>query len=97
MEDIYKLLRSLEARNIHINQAILFGSYAKGDYNEYSDIDIALVSDAFEGFRIADNDKFRDLIIEINSDISPLPYRTEDFTEDNLFVKEILKYGIRII
>ncbi len=29
--------------------------------------------------------------------IDPLPYRTEDFTESNIFVKEILETGVKIV
>jgi predicted nucleotidyltransferase len=87
----------LEKSNIHIMEAILFGSYAKGNSNEFSDIDLALVSDNFTGTRFFDLDTLRDAKFAINTDISPLPYRPEDFTLDNLFVKEILEYGIRII
>ena len=41
---IDKYLTALEAHNIPIRQAIIFGSYAKGNYEDWSDIDIALVS-----------------------------------------------------
>lgn len=51
---INEYLLLLKEHNIAIRQAILFGSYAKGDYQEWSDIDIALVSDKFEGGRIKD-------------------------------------------
>jgi predicted nucleotidyltransferase len=77
--------------------AILFGSYAKGNNYEFSDIDIALVSDNFEGVRFLDKEKIRRITLNIDYRISPLPYRTEDFMEDNLFVKEILDTGIKII
>jgi predicted nucleotidyltransferase len=36
-------------RNIRIHKVIVFGSYAKGGYRKYSDIDIAIVSRDFEG------------------------------------------------
>ena len=49
---------SLNSNNIQIQNAILFGSYVNGNYNEFSDIDIALVSDCFNGFRFLDRKKF---------------------------------------
>lgn len=96
-KSILDFINYLENTNIHIKEAILFGSYAHGTTNEFSDIDLALVSDHFSGTRFFDLDILRDAKFAINTDISPLPYRPEDFTEDNLFVKEILKDGIRII
>ena len=63
---IDKYLQSLNRHNIPIKEAILFGSYAKGNYQEWSDIDIALVSDIFEGNRINDKDKIRKITLVYN-------------------------------
>ena len=82
---------------MHIRKAVLFGSHATGLSNEWSDIDIALVSEAFEGLRIRDRNKIRKITIAISSDLSPLPFRPEDFTPENPFVREILETGINII
>jgi predicted nucleotidyltransferase len=94
---ILKFIDYLEKSGIHIDTAILFGSYAKGSQNKWSDIDLALVSNKFEGNRYYDLDKLTDACFAIDTNISPLPYRPEDFTIDDLFVKEILKSGIRIV
>ena len=92
-----KFLKRLEKDNIRVRKAILYGSYAKGNYNEWSDIDLALVSDDFIGNRILDKERMIKSIVDINTSISPLPYRPEDFDESDLFVKEIIKTGIRIV
>ncbi len=94
---IDKYLASLKENNIPINQAILFGSYAKGNYNEWSDIDLALVSDVFQGNRIDDRSKIRLITLQVSSDIEVLPYRTQDFNSDDPFVKEIMETGVSII
>lgn len=90
-------IRELEKRNIHIHSAYLFGSYARGKAHEWSDLDIALVSDDFEGVRFLDREKIAAATLEVDSRISPLPFRTADFTPDDLFVQEILRTGIRIV
>lgn len=36
-------------RSFKINQIIVFGSYAKGNYTEESDLDLAIISEDFEG------------------------------------------------
>jgi predicted nucleotidyltransferase len=87
----------IENKGIHIDSAILFGSYAKGSNTKWSDIDVALVSEMFEGNRYKDLDKLTEACLKIDSDISPLPYRPEDFVDDDLFVKEIKRTGIRIV
>jgi uncharacterized protein len=90
-------LEQLERIGIHVQQAILFGSYASGKYDEWSDIDLAIVSKDFAGNRFEDRNKIRKITLQVNSDISPMPYRPEDFNDSNYFVKEILETGIRII
>lgn len=90
-------LEQLERIGIHVQKAILFGSYATGKYNEWSDIDLAIVSKDFIGNRFEDRNKIRKITLQVNSDISPLPYRPEDFSDSDYFVKEILETGIRII
>lgn len=94
---IHKYIDELKKNNISIRQAILFGSYAKGYPNKWSDIDIALVSEAFEGLRIKDRGKIRKITLSISSDLSPLPFRPEDFTPENPFVSDIIENGIRIV
>ena len=94
---INKYILSLEKNNIHVRQAVLFGSYAEGRANEWSDIDIALVSESFDGDRFNDRGKIRKITLSVSSDLSPLPFCPEDFIPENPFVKEIIKNGIRII
>lgn len=95
-ESINLLINELNNNNIKILKAMLFGSFAKGTYKEFSDIDLALVSDAFSGNRYLDKEKIRKYIVKINTDISPVPFRPEDFNKDNIFASEILKDGIFI-
>ena len=84
----------LEKNDINIQRAYLFGSYAIGKADEWSDIDLALVSDKFKGNRFLDLLSLTDYILKAGQDISPLPFRSEDF-DDSLFARdEILKKGI---
>jgi len=94
---IDKYIRALEKEHIHVQRAVLFGSHAYGKADEWSDIDIALVSDAFEGDRFDDRSKIRRITLSVSSDLSPLPFRPEDFVSENPFVKEILDKGITIV
>lgn len=92
-----RYIEELKKNKIHIEQAILFGSHSKGSPHEWSDIDIALVSDVFEGVRIHDRNKIRRITLSVSSDLSPLPFRPEDFTDEDPLVREILKTGVRIV
>ncbi len=93
---INQFLKELANNNIAIEQAVLFGSYAQGTFNEWSDIDLAIVSKAFVGERFEDRQKIRRIKLKVSSDLEPLPYRPEDFNDNNPFVKKILETGIKI-
>ena len=58
---------------------------------------MAIVSNDFAGNRFEDRSKMRKITLQVNSDISPIPFRPEDFNESDYFVKEILETGIRIV
>ena len=96
-EVLKKYIRTLEENHIHVLRAVLFGSYAEGRANEWSDIDIALVSESFDGDRFDDRSKIRRITLSVSSDLSPLPFRPEDFISENPFVREILEKGVRIV
>ena len=94
---INQFLLKLKKNNIIISRAILFGSYAHGKYNDWSDIDLALVSDDFEGDRFADRNKIREIKLSVSSDLEPIPYSTKSFTVEDPFVRKILETGITIV
>lgn len=92
-----KYLQLLRENKISLKDAYLFGSYAKGNYTEWSDIDIALVSEAFEGIRIKDRDKIRRITLSVSSNIEVLPFNPKDFSLENPLAKEIIETGIRLV
>lgn len=93
---IEKLLSLLESKNIRIKKAILFGSYAAGNFNEWSDIDLALVSDDFSGNSFIDKLSLIDLVFVSGKDLSLVTFTTKDYY-DSLFARdEIEKKGIII-
>jgi len=92
-----RYLLALKQSNIPIQKAILFGSYARGNSHEWSDIDVALVSDAFVGNRMDDKDKIRSITLSISSELEVIPFAPQDFTPQNPFVKEILRTGIQLV
>jgi predicted nucleotidyltransferase len=97
IELIKKFRTVLEENAIPVRRAILFGSFANETNDEWSDIDVAFVSEAFSGNRYSDNQKVRHLKLQVDSSISLLPYRPEDFDPSDLFVSEIIKTGIVVV
>jgi len=94
---VTELIRQLNVNDLPITQAYVFGSYAKGQQAEWSDIDIALVSDHFEGNSYYDRRKVSPYAIKIDLDLEVHPFRSEEFTKDSPFVEEIIETGIRIL
>ena len=74
---------------------ILFGSYAKGNYNDDSDIDIAVVFKDYSNLIDMQLELMR-LRRKIDSRIEPHPFRESEFELSNPMVNEILKYGQEI-
>ena len=71
---------------------ILFGFYAKGNYNEDSDIDIAVILKDYNNLIDIQVDLMR-LRRKIDSRIEPHPFREKDFDITNPIVNEIIKFG----
>ncbi len=72
--------------------AKLIGSYAKGNFNEDSDIDIAVILKDYNNLIDVQLDLMR-LRLSIDSRIEPHPFRERDFEITNPVVHEIVKYG----
>ena len=89
-----RYIQSLEKSDFHIQEAILFGSHVSQNYDEWSDIDIAIVSDDFEGVRLKDKEKIRKITLSVSPSLSPLPYTTENFSDDDPFVRHIKETGL---
>jgi predicted nucleotidyltransferase len=95
-EIINNYLKSLEAHHIRIRKVVLFGSYVTGKADEWSDIDVALVSDDFEGDWFKDRNRIRRLTLAVDNRLSPVPYRPESLLAPDPFFKNILETGIAI-
>jgi len=74
---------------------ILFGSYAKGNFHEDSDIDIAVILKDYKNLIDIQLELMR-LRRKIDSRIKPHPFRENDFNMTNPIVSEIIKYGREI-
>ena len=78
--------------DLGVKKAYLFGSYAKGNEREDSDIDIAVVLKDYNNLIDIQLDLMR-IRRKIDSRIEPHPFREKDFDISNPIVNEIVKYG----
>lgn len=79
-----------------IKQIILFGSVARGEDYEESDIDILIVSPIADEIKSTIHDKVIDIILEDEEVISPHLMTEEHFnrTIDYPFLTNVLKEGV---
>jgi predicted nucleotidyltransferase len=54
---VKNFIHDLESTGVGLQKAVLFGSYAQNRQSEWSDIDLALVSEGFSGFGFEDSRK----------------------------------------
>jgi predicted nucleotidyltransferase len=97
-EDIYRELQRFVARlraELSVERVYLFGSFARGDIHEGSDIDLIIIGDFIERFQ---ERIFR--VLELNDEnlpIEPLCYSPDELEamiqEGNPFILEVLNTG----
>ncbi len=90
----------VQAKGLHVRQAILFGSYAHNEQDELSDINLALVADEFQDEQFSCNRLIRDIKIKKPYfDIKTHTYSTAEFKRGGtgLIDEEIKQKGIVIL
>lgn len=95
-KEIIELVKKyLSKLDFDYKEAWLFGSYAKGNYHQDSDVDVAII---FEESQITFDSNFKLLNLRDDSElmIEPHSILTSDFNKYNSLANEILKYGIKI-
>ena len=98
-EEIFERIESykdLVVKELRPEAVVLFGSFAKGDINEGSDVDIMVIADFKGGFL----DRVK-LLLDLNDEmrlpLEPVGYTFEEFQrmreEGNPFIREVLERG----
>ncbi|MBT9145413.1 MAG: hypothetical protein DDT42_01284 [candidate division WS2 bacterium] len=98
-EEIFEKIeryKELLAKKLKPKAVILFGSFARGDINEGSDVDILVIADFKEGFL----DRIK-LLLDMNDELKlplePVGYTPQEFRrmrkEGNRFIQEVLDSG----
>lgn len=94
--NVKNYIKFLKKNRLDVSQAYIFGSYARGNAHEDSDIDVAVVlknlqEDLFTQFQLMKLRRDFDLRIE------PHPFDEIDFNDSNPFANEIISTGIRVL
>jgi predicted nucleotidyltransferase len=96
-EVIDQLKGQLKTNNIHFEFIVIFGSYAAGKPNKYSDIDVAVISSQFGRNRLEERIKLMKIAATVDLRIEPHPVSLKDWQENwKSVVTEIKQTGIQI-
>ncbi|MCX6240139.1 MAG: nucleotidyltransferase domain-containing protein [Bacteroidia bacterium] len=88
-------VRDCKSNGLTFYKVFLFGSVAKGNIHEWSDIDLLLISDQFND-NIFDNLKLYSKINIKYPIIETHPYATNYYKEGDSFINEVIKESIEI-
>ena len=99
MNNILKIsndfVNHMKQSGLPVTQAYLFGSYAKGNFHQDSDIDICIVSDSLGKDFIDEMVNLRMESLKIDNRIEPIPYSPSDFADQyDPLAHEIKTHGI---
>lgn len=96
MENVGAFLERLKAAGMQIAGAYLFGSHLTGKADEWSDIDVAVISPQIGADRFEERVRLTKIAFAIDDRIEPLPFSPDSFTPDDPLVREILRTGLRV-
>jgi uncharacterized protein len=87
----------LREHDIHVTQMVLFGSHAKGDANEWSDIDLAVISPDFGRDYCSDRVRLMKLARRTSTMIEPHPLHPNDLNDRwSTLSAEIRRHGVTV-
>ena len=98
--DVEKILKHFLDEVQHkyrIVDAYLYGSFAKGTSNKWSDIDVAIISPDFSDDLFEERLNLIKLAASIDDRIEPKPFKKELFDPNDPLVDEIQKSGIQLL
>lgn len=96
VDEIIKGFISRLVNEIPVEKVVLFGSYARGNPKEHSDIDLAIISDWFrDKTRIESMQYLSRIAASYNTLIEAIPFTNEEYRQldKRTFLATILKNG----
>lgn len=86
--------KNLEAVGVRSTTIILYGSYARGDWNEWSDIDVIVISEDFQNLSYWERiDKFVEAIYPTRAPIEAVAMTPEEWEKGESMIVQIARDG----
>jgi predicted nucleotidyltransferase len=95
-DKIQSFLSKLRQAGYHITSAYIFGSYVSGTIDEWSDIDVAVVSPQISDDRFEERIRLTEIALSVDDRIEPLPFSIKGFNDDDPLVRQIKNQGIML-
>ena len=96
IEIVKKYVQKLKENNVDVFKVFLYGSQVLGTYNEYSDIDVAVISPNFGKNYLEECRLLMKLTRNVDLMISPQPYAVEEYekaSKGTFLWQEIIQKG----
>ena len=94
-QSIERFLRAMRQRQ-RVEAVYLYGSQAKGTATDWSDIDLAVVSQDFSADHFQERLALMRLAAQIDVRIEPHPFTPQDFNANDPLASEIRRTGVRV-
>ena len=102
VEAAERLLKALSSKVGGVEEAYLFGSYAKGTWLRTSDVDLIVVSDGFRGMKFLDRLDLANRLaweLGIRPHVEVIPLTPEEFRERlgrSAVLRDASKYWVKL-
>ena len=96
LKNVQLFLDKLRKAGFLISEAYIFGSYATGKADKWSDIDVAIISPQISNDRFEERIRLTELAVSIDVRLEPLPFNPDSFTIGDPFVQQIKSEGIAV-
>ncbi|OPY05729.1 MAG: Nucleotidyltransferase domain protein [Syntrophaceae bacterium PtaB.Bin038] len=96
MKTVREFVRKVSDSGIRVEAAYLFGSHARKKAHKWSDIDVAIISPDFSADRLEERIRLTRLSTDVDSRIEPVPFRPDNFTDEDPLAWTIRREGQRI-
>ena len=94
---VKKYISFLTKEGFPVDEAYIFGSFARGDFRENSDIDVCIVSPRLRKNWNKNESWLWTKTRFVDSRIEPLGYSPEDFKSGGVMADTIKEQGVRVV
>jgi len=96
VEKVKNYISFLKENRFNISKVYLFGSYARGNFREDSDIDLAIIMNGLTN-SFTMQIQLMKISRKFDTRIEPHPFDEKDFNSSNPFAHEVITSGVRIL